>query len=151
MGQFRSKIRAFTLIELASHDIDNSNAEKQLAMWSYRLNSIYAHMSCSYILVGVPPGFATEVVVDSRDNSNVFMFSERNSTLLDDPHSALYYVPQDDTDTWPGECNLVQQSGLSGAKSNQGWIKYDRHSGGANYVYYDGHVKWERWSQARMD
>ncbi len=133
---------------------EQCQAEKQnLAMWSYLLNSIYTHKSCSYILEGVLPGFATEAVVDSLDNPNIIMFSERNSTLLDDPNSALYYVPQDDYDTWPGECNLVQYSacGLSGAESNQGWIKYDRHSGGANYAYFDGHVKWERWGKARLD
>ena len=121
------------------------------AMWNYLLNSIYTHKSCSYILEGVLPGFATESVVDSLDNPNVIMFSERNSTLLDDPNSALYYVPQDDYDTWPGECTLVRYSacGISGAESGQGWIKYDRHNGGAaNYVYFDGHVKWLRWGQA---
>ena len=123
------------------------------AMWNYLLNSIYTHKSCSYILEGVLPGFATDAVMASLPNPNVIMFSERNSTLLDDPNSGLYYVPQDDYDTWPGECTLVRYSacGISGAESNQGWIKYDRHSMGANYVYYDGHVKWMRWGRARYD
>ena len=123
------------------------------AMWNYLLDSIFTHKSCSYILEGVLPGFATEPVVDALPNPNIIMFSERNSTLIDDPNSALYYVPQDDYDTWPGECTLVRYSAcdLTGAESNQGWIKYDRHNGGANYVYFDSHVKWLRWGQARID
>ena len=123
------------------------------AMWNYLLDSIFTHESCSYILEGVLPGFATEPVVDALQNPNIIMFSERNSTLLDDPNSGLYYIPQDDYDTWPGECTLVRYSacGITGAESDQGWIKYDRHNGGANYVYFDGHCKWLRWGQARID
>jgi prepilin-type N-terminal cleavage/methylation domain-containing protein/prepilin-type processing-associated H-X9-DG protein len=127
--------------------------EHNWAMWNYLLDSIFTHKSCSYIVEGVLPGFATEAVVDALPDPNIIMFSERNSTLLDDPKSALYYVPQDDYDTWPGECTLVRYSacGFTGAESDQGWIKFDRHSGGANYVYFDGHVKFLRWGRARLD
>lgn len=123
------------------------------AMWNYLLNSIFTHKSCLYITEGVLPGFATESALASLPDENIIMFSERNSTVLDDPSSGLYYVPQDDYDTWPGECTLVRYSacGISGAESDQGWIKYDRHSSGANYVYFDGHCKFKRWGAARID
>ena len=123
------------------------------AMWNYLLDSIFTHKSCSYIMEGVLPGFATDAALAALPDENIIMFSERNSVLLDDPNSGLYYIPQDDYDTWPGECTLVLYSacGITGAESNQGWIKYDRHSGGANYVYYDSHVKFERWGRARKD
>lgn len=123
------------------------------AMWSYLLDSIFTHKSCRYIVEGVLPGFATEAVISGLPDPNIILFSERNSTVLDDPNSGVYYVPQDDYDTWPGECTLVRYGdcGLKGAESTQGWIKYDRHTGGANYVYYDGHVKFMRWGRARLD
>ena len=77
------------------------------------------------------------------------MFSERNSAGLTDPNSAFYYIPQDDYDTWAGEAALVRWG--SGDRPNEGWIKYDRHNGGANYVYADTHARWERWGKARLD
>ncbi len=123
------------------------------AMWNYLLDSIFTHKSCLYITEGVLPGFATDAALAALPDENIIMFSERNSVLLDDPNSGLYYVPQDDYDTWPGECTLVRYSacGINGAESDQGWIKYDRHTGGANYVYYDGHCKFLRWGRARID
>ena len=127
-------------------------AEKNhLAMWSYLLNSIFTHKSCRYVKEGALPGFATEPVLASLPDPNVIMFSERNSTALDDPNNADFgYVPQDDYDTWPGEAALVRWGG-SGPYANEGWIKYNRHMEGANYVYYDGHVKFLRWGRARLD
>ncbi|HKQ39183.1 MAG TPA: prepilin-type N-terminal cleavage/methylation domain-containing protein [Verrucomicrobiae bacterium] len=38
-----------------------------------------------------------------------------------------------------------------GPYGNQGWIRYDRHQGAANYVYTDGHVEKLRWRKARTD
>jgi prepilin-type processing-associated H-X9-DG protein len=120
------------------------------AMWSYLLDSVFTHKSCRYIEEGVLPGFATEAAINALPDDNLIMFSERNSVALDDPNNSAWgYVPQDDYDTWPGEANLVQ-SGTGPAPYNQeGWIAYNRHSGGSNYVFYDGHVKWLRWSVAR--
>ncbi|CEK12872.1 prepilin-type N-terminal cleavage/methylation domain-containing protein [Chthonomonas calidirosea] len=119
-------------------------------MWSYLLNSIFTHKSCRYAMEGVLPGFATEAVIDALPNPNVIMFSERNSTALDAPDNPDYgYVPQDDYDTWVGEAALVRWG--SGKYGDQGWIKYDRHNGGSNYIYFDGHVKWMRWGRARVD
>ncbi len=125
--------------------------QSHTAMWSYLLNSIFTHKSCRYVMEGALPGFATDPVLSALADPNVIMFSERNSVALDDANNATFgYVPQDDYDTWPGESVLVRQGG-TGPYANQGWIKYDRHSGGANYVYYDGHAKFLHWGKARLD
>jgi prepilin-type N-terminal cleavage/methylation domain-containing protein/prepilin-type processing-associated H-X9-DG protein len=120
------------------------------AMWSYLLNSVFTHKSCRYAVEGVLPGFATDAVVAGLPNPNLIVFSERNSVALDDPNNADFgYVPQDDYDTWAGEAALVRWG--SGPYANEGWIKYNRHQEGANYVYADGHVKFMRWGKARLD
>ncbi len=120
------------------------------AMWSYLLNSIFTHKSCRYAKEGALPGFATESVIESLENPNIIMFSERNSVALDDKdNSAFGYVPQDDYDTWAGEAALVRWG--EGNHASEGWIKYDRHQQGANYVYTDGHAKFLRWGKARLD
>ena len=121
------------------------------AMWSYLLNSIFTHKSCRYAVEGALSGFATDPVIGSLDNPNVIMFSERNSVALDaSDNSSFGYVPQDDYDTWSGEAALVRWGGDT-PYANQGWIKFDRHMKGANYVYYDGHAKFMRWGRARLD
>lgn len=38
-----------------------------------------------------------------------------------------------------------------GKYENEGCIRYNRHNKGGNYIYDDGHVKWMRWSRARLD
>lgn len=126
-------------------------AEKEhTTMWSYLLNSIFTHKSCRYALEGALPGFATSSVIAGLADPNIILFSERNSKALDDPNNAAFgYVPQDDYDTWAGEAALVQWG--SGVYPNEGWIKYNRHSDGANYVYADGHAKFLRWGKARLD
>ncbi len=119
-------------------------------MWSYVLNSIFTHKSCRYAKEGALPGFATEAVVESLENPNIIMFSERNSVALNDPNNTTFgYVPQDDYDTWAGEAALVRWG--SGSYANEGWIKFDRHQQGANYLYTDGHAKFLRWGKARLD
>ncbi|HZO88432.1 MAG TPA: DUF1559 domain-containing protein [Chthonomonadaceae bacterium] len=130
---------------------EQCQAEKNnWVMWSYLLNSIFTHKSCRYAVEGVLPGFATDAVISGLENPNVIMFSERNSGALNDPNnSAFGYVPQDDYDTWAGEAALVRWG--SGPDADQGWIRYNRHNEGANYIYYDGHVKFLRWSKARLD
>ena len=120
------------------------------AMWSYVLNSVFTHKSCRYATEGALPGFATDSVVNGLAEPNLIMFSERNSEALDDPKNTDFgYVPQDDYDTWAGEAALVNWGG-SGPRGAEGWIKYNRHSGGANYIFTDGHVKWLRWGAARL-
>ena len=117
------------------------------AMWSYLLNSVFTHKSCRYAKEGVLSGFATAAALDALPDQNLIMFSERNSQALDASDNEWGYVPQDDYDTWPGEASLVRNG--QGKYADQGWIKYDRHRGGANYLFYDGHAKWMHWSQAR--
>jgi prepilin-type processing-associated H-X9-DG protein len=78
------------------------------------------------------------------------MFSERNSEALNAADNAAWgSVNQDDYDTWPGEAPLVQSG--SGNYADQGWIRYNRHGPGANYIYADAHVEYLRWSKARLD
>jgi prepilin-type N-terminal cleavage/methylation domain-containing protein/prepilin-type processing-associated H-X9-DG protein len=118
-------------------------------MWSYLLNSVFTHRSCRYALEGVLAGFATETAIAGLPDSSLIMFSERNSAGFTDPGSDFNYVPQDDYDTWSGEAALVRWG--SGSRPEEGWIQYDRHGGGANYVYTDGHAKWMRWGKARTE
>ncbi len=118
-------------------------------MWSYLLNSVFTHKSCRYALEGALPGFATESVVSGLPDANLIMFSERNSAGFSDANSAFTYVPQDDYDTWSGEAALIRWG--SGSRPKEGWINQQRHNGGSNYVYTDGHVKWAKWGRARID
>ena len=119
------------------------------AMWSYVLNSVFTHKSCSYAVEGALVGFATDAAINGLADPNLIMFSERNSVGLDDPNNDDYgYVPQDDYDTWAGEAALVRWGG-AGPDADSGWISPDRHNGGANYVFADGHAKWMRWGAAR--
>lgn len=132
-------------------DGEQCRAERQhAAMWSYLLNSIFTHRSCRYALEGVLPGFATDPVISALPNPSVILFAERNSEALDDPNNTAWgYLPQDDFDSWPGEAALVRSGAAPYA--NQGWIKNDRHAGGANYLYVDGHARWMTWGAARSD
>ncbi|RYG25726.1 prepilin-type N-terminal cleavage/methylation domain-containing protein [bacterium] len=129
---------------------ENCQAQKNgWTMWSYLLNSIFTHKSCRYAKEGVLGDFASESMLTSLSDPNVIMFSERNSAGFSDPESGFHYVPQDDYDTWSGEAALVRWG--DGSRPNEGWIKFDRHLGGANYVYADGHAKFMKWGQARLD
>lgn len=117
---------------------------------SYLLNSIFTHKSCRYAMEGVLMGFASSAALSGLNNPNVILFSERNSEAMNAADNQEYgSVGQDDYDTWAGEAALVQWG--SGKYGNQGWIRYQRHNGGANYIYADGHVKWLRWGLARKD
>ncbi len=121
-----------------------------LTIESYLLNSVFTHKSARYALEGALYGFATERAISQLPNPNFIMFSERNCEALDAPDNAEYgSVNQDDYDTWVGEAALVQWG--SGNYGNQGWIRYNRHGGRANYIYTDGHVEHLRWSKARSD
>jgi prepilin-type processing-associated H-X9-DG protein/prepilin-type N-terminal cleavage/methylation domain-containing protein len=134
----------------AAPDGEQCTAQKEhTAMWSYLLNSVFTHRSCRYALEGVLPDFATDSIVAGLADPNLILFSERNSTALDSAKNTTFgYVPQDDYDTWGGEAALVRWG--SGEFADQGWIRYNRHNGGANYIFADGHAKWMRWSQARL-
>lgn len=121
-----------------------------LTIESYVLDSIYTHKSARYALEGILSGYATDTALASIKHPNIIMFSERNSEALDASDNSVYgAVEQDDYDTWGGEAQLVQWG--SGSFGNQGWIRYNRHVGGANYVYNDGHASWQHWNVARYD
>ena len=125
-------------------------AQRQhLTIESYLLNSIFTHKSARYAVEGVLHGFATDTQT-VRINADIILFSERNSEALTAPdNDAFGYVRQDDYDTWAGEAALVRWG--SGPYADQGWLRYNRHEGGANYVHPDGHAVWARWHRARFD
>ncbi len=114
--------------------------DQKLSMQSYLLNSIFTHESCRYTVDGILDGFATDAAVSGFPDASIIMFSERNSEFFDGSS-------QDDYDTWVGEKDLVGDD----AEHEEGWIRWNRHFDGANYLYFDGHVKWLRWSAARKD
>ena len=115
---------------------------------SYLLNSIFTHKSCRYAVEGALNGFATDAAIGNLSPSEIVLFSERNSEAMNAPDNDEYgSINQDDYDTWAGEATLVQWG--DGKYGDQGWIKYNRHNAGSNYVFADGHVKWMRWGQAR--
>jgi prepilin-type N-terminal cleavage/methylation domain-containing protein/prepilin-type processing-associated H-X9-DG protein len=121
-----------------------------LTIESYLLNSIFTHKSARYALEGALNGFATEKNLSQLPNPNIIMFSERNCEALNATDNTEYgSVNQDDYDTWVGEAALVQWG--SGRYGDQGWIKYNRHGGRANYIYTDGHVEHLSWRKARND
>ncbi|MGH8244956.1 MAG: H-X9-DG-CTERM domain-containing protein, partial [Gammaproteobacteria bacterium] len=121
-----------------------------LNIQSYLLNSIFTHKSARYAVEGVLSGFATDEAVSALPDPNLILFSERNSEALNAADNGEYgNVGQDDYDAWVGESALVQWG--AGRYGDQGWIRYNRHQGGANYVFTDGHVEWLRWRQARRD
>ena len=119
-----------------------------LSMESYLLNSIFTHKSCRYALDGSPlNGFATDAAVSAFPDASIIMYSERNSEGFGNPDLDIHAPNQDDYDAWVGEKALVGDD----AAHEEGWIKWNRHFDGANYLYFDGHVKWLRWSAARKD
>jgi prepilin-type N-terminal cleavage/methylation domain-containing protein/prepilin-type processing-associated H-X9-DG protein len=123
---------------------------QRLSVENYLLNSIFTHKSARYALEGALSGFATESALSALPNRNIIMFSERNSEALDAADNLEFgSVNQDDYDTWVGEAALVQWG--IGKYGDQGWIRYNRHSQKANYIYFDGHVESLSWTKARLD
>ena len=121
-----------------------------LTIESYLLNSIFTHKSARYALEGAIYGFATDAAINGLPNPNLIIFSERNSEALNAAdNTAFGAINQDDYDTWVGEAALVRWG--SGIYGDQGWIRYNRHGQGGNYIYTDGHVEFLRWRKARND
>ena len=122
----------------------------RLTIQSFSLNSIFTHKSARYAVEGALPGFATETAVSALSDPNLILFSERNSEALNaEDNGEFGSVAQDDYDTWVGEAALVQWG--EGKYADQGWIRYNRHGKGANYVYTDGHAEMLSWRRARRD
>jgi prepilin-type processing-associated H-X9-DG protein len=123
---------------------------ERLTIESYVLDSIFTHKSAQYAVQGVLNGFATDSAPATMPNRNIIMFSERNSEALNAADNSQFgSVNQDDYDTWVGESALVRWG--SGPYADQGWIRYNRHGQGANYIYADAHVEYLRWRKARFD
>jgi prepilin-type N-terminal cleavage/methylation domain-containing protein/prepilin-type processing-associated H-X9-DG protein len=121
-----------------------------LTIESYLLDSIFTHKSARYALEGALFGFATDSAVNALPNRNIIMFSERDSEALDAVDNTEYgSVTQDDYDTWVGEAALVRWG--HGKYGDEGWIRFNRHNGRGNYIYYDGHVENLSWTKARLD
>lgn len=119
-----------------------------LTIVSYLMNSIYSHRSARYALDGSLFGFATDTKVATMQNRNIVFFSERNSEAMNAADNAQYgAIGQDDYDTWTGEAALVRWG--EGPYADEGWIRYDRHRGRANYVFHDGHAEALGWRSAR--
>ncbi len=104
-----------------------------VAAQSYLLNSLLTHISRQY-------GQFNEARFDNESGADLIIMSERNArtTNVDpcDGSSGPMENIQDDYDVWNGAPQLKE------------WIANDRHNGGANYVFVDGHVKWLRWEHA---
>lgn len=122
---------------------------ERLTIQSYLLDSVFTHRSARYAVEGVLHGFATDARL-AKVNPNLIMFSERNSEAMNDPENEAFgSVGQDDYDTWAGEAVLVRWG--DGPRADEGWIKYNRHRGAANYIHADGHANTLRWNKARED
>jgi prepilin-type N-terminal cleavage/methylation domain-containing protein/prepilin-type processing-associated H-X9-DG protein len=157
----KSRVLATTLAAFNGGVIDVSDplpphSEKAICeseglnVQSYLLNSIFTHRSARYALEGALNGFATDAAIDALADPNIILFSERNSEAMNAPDNGEYgNITQDDYDTWVGEAALVRWG--EGKYANQGWIRYNRHGKGANYVYTDGRAEFLPWSQARRD
>ena len=112
------------------------------AMWSYLLNSVFTHKSCRYVKEGVLHGFATEAAMNcaARPEPDHVLGAQFDRRWMTPP------TPTGGTfrrmTTTPGLARRAWCGpGNGGQYANQGWIKYDRHGGGANYIFYDGHVE----------
>lgn len=124
--------------------------EEGLTMVSYLLDSIYTHKSARYAVEGVLKGFLTDSKTAGLPNLDLIMFSERNSEAMNNPDNEAYgSIGQDDYDTWVGEAAMVRWGPEAGEFGNEGWIRYSRHAGAANYVYADGHAERHQWRTAR--
>ena len=98
---------------------------------SYLMNSQLSHKTRRY-------GYWTLIrFIHEVGTSNFIAFSERDADGLTPASGAD--PRQDDYDIWLG------------TKIFQPWIAWQRHSGMANYLYLDGHVKTLDWSAAVID
>lgn len=130
--------------ELAVAERDHLNIQ------SYLLNSVFSHKSARYAVEGVLRGFLTDSNLVGLANPDMIMFSERNSeALVAADNTAFGSVGQDDYDAWVGEAALVRWGQTAGRYADQGWIRYNRHNGAANYTFVDGHAERLRWKRAR--
>jgi len=98
---------------------------------SYLMNSLLSHKTRRY------GRWTLMRFVNEVGTSQFVCFSERNAAALTlandgDPR-------QDDYDVWLGT-GIIKP-----------WVAWDRHAGGANYLYLDGHAAALRWDAAVID
>lgn len=126
--------------------------ESHLTVQSYLLNSVLSHKSARFALEGVLRGFLTDTRMATLPNQSLIIYAERNSEAMNAPdNDAFGSVGQDDYDSWVGEAALVRWGPSAREFADEGWIRYNRHIGGANYVYWDGHAAKRRWRDARFE
>jgi prepilin-type N-terminal cleavage/methylation domain-containing protein/prepilin-type processing-associated H-X9-DG protein len=76
--------------------------------------------------------------------ANQIAFAERQSGWYDCDYHPCYFSSEDTMD--PAPWNLTVQQYNAGVPGSPA-IASDRHNGGANYAFVDGHVKWMMWGQ----
>jgi prepilin-type N-terminal cleavage/methylation domain-containing protein/prepilin-type processing-associated H-X9-DG protein len=125
----RTKTQALDLATYARLELPELEAAAPgtRAAQSYLLNSLLTHRTRQY-------GQFNEARFDGIAGDFVIM-SERNararSLVENEPMSNI----QDDYDIWNGAPQIAE------------WVARERHKGGANYLYLDGHAKWGRFEQ----
>jgi len=95
--------------------------QTQQTLTDYLLNGIFSHGS-SLAVVQTP---ASQV-----------MWAERIYTVDDDDHHCFYVVAPGSNPLNPDDNNVTN---LNGALAH---VEQQRHNGGSNYAFADGHVKW---------
>jgi prepilin-type N-terminal cleavage/methylation domain-containing protein/prepilin-type processing-associated H-X9-DG protein len=149
LEEYNGGVTSITEEPPADSELAIAEAER-LTITSYLLNSVFTHKSARFAVERALRGFASDALATQLSNQSLVMFSERNSEAMNTPDNEEYgSIGQDDYDAWVGEAALVRWG--EGPYGDQGWIRYDRHAGAANYVYLDGHAATARWSQARID
>jgi prepilin-type N-terminal cleavage/methylation domain-containing protein/prepilin-type processing-associated H-X9-DG protein len=130
----RTKVQATDMATYLAMELPELEGEPPgtVAAQSYLLNSCLTHITRQY-------GVFNEARFDAMGSSFVIM-SERNARAMSTDPCEGTTEPmeniQDDYDVWNGAEQLRQ------------WIAHQRHSDGANYLFVDGHAKWQRWEQA---
>jgi prepilin-type processing-associated H-X9-DG protein len=102
-----------------------------LAAESYLLNSVLTHRTRQYGQVDEARGAGI--------SGDFVIMSERNATARDLAEHEPLANNTDDYDVWLGAPQL------------QEWIAHERHTGGSNYLYFDGHTRFGRFEAVLPD